>query len=100
MPASAAERAGKLREKLNLLLANLKEEQRLESEHHWTIMRKILTPMQVRYTSSLPPPPPTHTRTPHPTPPRGHQKRTVQRSCSREEMSKASSAVLILHPYK
>jgi len=45
-PASAAERAGKLREKLDLLLGNLREEQRLESEHHWAIMRKILTPLQ------------------------------------------------------
>jgi hypothetical protein len=47
VPASATERAAKLRENLNLLLGNLREEQRLESEHHWAIMRKILTPLQV-----------------------------------------------------
>ena len=37
----------KLREKLNELLANLREEQRLESEHHHAIFREILSPLQV-----------------------------------------------------
>ena len=39
--------AFKLREKLNELLANLREEQRLESEHHHAIFREILSPLQV-----------------------------------------------------
>ena len=39
--------AQKLREKLNELLDNLREEQRLESEHHHVIFRQILTPLQV-----------------------------------------------------
>lgn len=36
----------KLREKLNELLANLRKEQRLESEHHHAIFREILSPLQ------------------------------------------------------
>lgn len=48
---SLPECAQKLREKLNQLLSNLREEQRLESEHHHDIFRNILTPLQVCWAS-------------------------------------------------
>ena len=41
--------AFKLREKLNELLSNLREEQRLESEHHHAIFREIMSPLQVSF---------------------------------------------------
>ena len=49
----ATENAQKLRQKLNELLSNLREEQRLESEHHHTIFREIMTPLQVGQSSFI-----------------------------------------------
>ena len=46
--SSAADRAAELQTTLNQLQNNLREEQRLESEHHHAIFHKILNPVQVQ----------------------------------------------------